>query len=101
MYGASRAINRALGQAQQNEKAYRASEEKLAHILAAAPISMALATPKGRFFQVNCAMCQMLGYGAAELEGISFTDITHESDLVVSQQMIQQLIAGEMEQAPI
>ena len=99
MYGASRAINRALGQAQQNEKAYRASEEKLTHILAAAPISMALATPKGRFFQVNRAMCQMLGYRAAELEGISFTDITHESDLIVSQQMIQQLIAGEREQA--
>ncbi len=99
MYGASRVISRALGQAQQNEKAYRASEEKLAHILAAAPISMALATPKGRFFQVNRAMCQMLGYSAAELEGMSFTEITHESDLVVSHQVIQKLIAGEMEQA--
>jgi diguanylate cyclase (GGDEF)-like protein/PAS domain S-box-containing protein len=46
-----------------------------------APIGIAMAGQDGRFFRVNPAFCQMLGYSNDELLGRSFKDLTHPDDL--------------------
>lgn len=97
LYVTTRAITQALTQARQNEQALRASEERLNHILAMAPISMGLTTLEGRFFQVNEAMCQMLGYSKAELLTKTFSDITYPEDREFSLQVSQKLLDGHLE----
>jgi diguanylate cyclase (GGDEF)-like protein/PAS domain S-box-containing protein len=46
-----------------------------------APIGMAVAELTGRFFRVNPAFCEMLGYTAEEMVGRTFAEFTHPDDL--------------------
>jgi two-component system CheB/CheR fusion protein len=60
----------------------------------AAAIGMALVGLDGRFLQVNRSLCQIVGYGEAELEGLTFQVITHPDDLEADLSLVQQLIDG-------
>lgn len=55
--------------------ALRLSEARLRAIFAAAPIGMLLATPGGQLLQANPALQELLGYGEAELQERTFTDL--------------------------
>ena len=48
----------------------------------------------GRYRRVNKKYCEIVGYSFAELQGMSFADITHPEDLDIDLGNVQQLIAG-------
>jgi diguanylate cyclase (GGDEF)-like protein/PAS domain S-box-containing protein len=60
-----------------------------------APIGMALLTPEGRWFQVNPALCALLGYSEEELLERSFVDVTHPNDRASSLERRVRQLAGE------
>jgi PAS domain S-box-containing protein len=60
-----------------------------------APIGMALATPDGRLVQVNRALCDILGYAAAELVGRPLARVTHPDDEGADAGHLARLLAGE------
>jgi diguanylate cyclase (GGDEF)-like protein/PAS domain S-box-containing protein len=73
------------------------SEERLRLIMAHAPIGMALIGPDGRWVMANRALCTSLGRTEDELVGITFDDITHPDDLPESHELIDRVLAGELD----
>jgi PAS domain S-box-containing protein len=62
-----------------------------------APIGMALVGLDGRFFDVNRALCEIVGYSKPQLLARKFQDITHPADLAVDLEHIRRLSAREIE----
>lgn len=56
-----------------------------------APIGMALVAPDRRILRANQALCDLLGYSAAELCGMTFIDITHPDDITESGRNVRTL----------
>jgi PAS domain S-box-containing protein len=79
-----------------SEFARRESEERFRLVLDEAPIGMALVAPDGRFVRVNRALCDIVGYTAEELEGLTFQAITHPDDLDADLALAGQLARGEI-----
>lgn len=61
-----------------------------------AAIGMALVAPDGSWLQVNQALCEIVGYSAAELTNTTFQAITHADDLEIDLAFVQQLLSGEI-----
>jgi diguanylate cyclase (GGDEF)-like protein/PAS domain S-box-containing protein len=59
-----------------------------------APIGVALLTPDGRWFHVNKALCDLVGYAPAELYELTFADITHPEDLAGNLERNRQQLEG-------
>jgi diguanylate cyclase (GGDEF)-like protein/PAS domain S-box-containing protein len=74
-----------------------AAEERFHRAFDGAPIGMALATPEGRWLQVNPAFCELLGYSADELTGGTFLDVTHPDDLEISIEHSRRQLDGEVD----
>jgi PAS domain S-box-containing protein len=72
------------------------SEERFRLAIDEAPIGMALIALDGRFIRVNRALCEIVGYSAEELTGLTFHDITHADDLHVDLALAGQLHRGEI-----
>lgn len=70
------------------------SEERFFSAFKYAPIGMALADIKGAILRVNSALCQILGYNSHELENMSIDDITHEEDIAIDRDLLEQLSLG-------
>jgi PAS domain S-box-containing protein len=62
-----------------------------------APVGMAIASLDYRFLAVNPALCQMLGYTAEELTGLTFMDITHPADWTIGVDVAERVFRGEMD----
>jgi PAS domain S-box-containing protein/diguanylate cyclase (GGDEF)-like protein len=63
-----------------------------------APIGVALLTSDGRWFHVNKALCELLGYEAEELCRLTFADVTHPDDLAANlERSRKQLQGGDWE----
>lgn len=60
-----------------------------------AAIGMALVAPAGRFLRVNQALCELVGFGNAELVAKTFQEITHPEDLDLDLEYVRQMLAGE------
>jgi PAS domain S-box-containing protein len=58
-------------------------------------IGMAISSPEKNFLEVNSAMCQMLGYTAADLQALNWSDLTHPDDLEADLTQFNRLLAGE------
>lgn len=76
------------------EQALRESEEQFRAMFEAAAVGMTQVDPVTlRFLRVNAKFCQISGYGAAELLGRPFPEITHpddrEADLTMFRRMVQ------------
>ena len=82
---------------QEVEQALQASERQFASAFEYAAIGKALVDTGGRFLKVNRALCQMLGYTAAELCAKTFQEITHPDDLVRDVAFMTQILAGEIQ----
>src|SRR5436190_15091892 len=78
------------------EEALRQSEDRFRGAFQFAAIGMALVAPDGRFLQVNEALCELVGYSAAELVERGFQEITHPDDLDADLEYVRQLLAGEI-----
>ena len=59
------------------------------------PVGVVTAGRDFRLRRVNAAFCEMLGYAADELLGVSFTEITHPDDVEADREGIRRLVAGE------
>lgn len=62
-----------------------------------APIGKAVLTVNGKWLRVNRALCDLTGYSAAELEGMSFRDINHPADLSDADSALAALVTGASE----
>lgn len=78
------------------EQSLRESEERFRLTIDAAPIGMALVGRDGRFLRVNRALCDIVGYTAAELTHLTFQAITHPDDLDADLALAAQLERGEI-----
>ena len=68
------------------------SEMRFRLTLKNAPIGLAVVALDGRFVSVNDALCQIVGYGEAELLQMSFVDISHPDDLRRDLDLVQELM---------
>ncbi len=75
---------------QEFEKRYQA-------IFEAAPIGIAIASPRGRFLEANDALIRMLGYSRRELGDLTFIDITHPDDRRETLRLSQAVKDGKIE----
>jgi PAS domain S-box-containing protein len=87
---------RARQQAESANEQLRESEERFRLALDEAPIGMALVALDGRFFRVNRVLCEIVGYTAEELTGLTFQAITHPDDLDADLALAGQLLRGEI-----
>jgi|GEM_PF-348365 len=76
------------------EESLRESERRFKAIFDSAAIGMALVDLTGRPVMTNLALQQMLGYSAAELQAMVFTEFTHPDDAAADMELYQELIAG-------
>ncbi len=74
----------------------RESEERFRLAFEEAPIGMALVALDGRFVRVNHVLCEILGYTADELMGLSFQAITHPDDVDANVAVAGQLTRREV-----
>ncbi|MGH2699329.1 MAG: PAS domain S-box protein, partial [Actinomycetota bacterium] len=59
-----------------------------------AGFGMDLTDDRGRFLQVNRALCQMMGYSEEELLEMRWQDITHPDDLLESERRLERTFGG-------
>jgi len=62
--------------------------------LDAAPIGVALVATDGRFLRVNESLARIVGYQVAELQSLTFQDITHPDDLAADLELLQETLEG-------
>lgn len=83
---------------QAREQSLRVSERRFRTFFEKSGIGIALVGAQGRWLQVNEALCTMVGYCAEELLQLSFQDITFPDDLDADLALVQQMLAGEIDQ---
>jgi PAS domain S-box-containing protein len=91
-------VGRDITELKQKERALAESGQRLQTVFDKAPVGMAQVGLDGRAWRVNRALCQMLGYAAHELSGMSFRELTHPQDLAEDVGQLQRLLAGEIEE---
>ncbi len=57
-------------------------------------IATTLVSPEGRFVVVNPAMCELLGYAAADLTNKTWSDVTAPEYVTASAQAVHDILAG-------
>lgn len=80
----------------QMEKELRLSEQRFRLAFEEGPIGMAFVSLDGVILLANRALCRMLDYSQAELEGGPSTTITHPDDIAVAERLNQQTHRGEI-----
>jgi diguanylate cyclase (GGDEF)-like protein/PAS domain S-box-containing protein len=82
------------------EHAAREAEERFRSAFEHGPVGIALvdvtAGARGRYLEVNRAICEISGYSEDELLGTSRQAITHPEDVEAEQDLFDKLIAGEI-----
>jgi len=78
-------------------EALRASEERFRAIFNHAALGIAIVALEGYALESNVALSRMLGYAAAELRGLVFTEFTHPNDTPKDWQLFQELLSGARE----
>jgi PAS domain S-box-containing protein len=77
------------------ERALRDSEARFQLAFEQAAIGMALLDTKGRFVQVNQALCRLFGYTEEEFLGMNLESVSHPENLPPTRILIPQLVKGE------
>ncbi|MES2993327.1 MAG: PAS domain S-box protein [Pseudomonadota bacterium] len=78
------------------EAALRESEQRFRNILNNVPIGVIYTDLRGNVKQTNPRFCELTGYSADELLGLSLADYTHPEDLVQDVELMSQLVRGEI-----
>jgi len=82
---------------QRDEIALYESEARFTHAFEHSAVGVSFIGADGVVFKVNRAMCEMLGYSAAEITGMSYGALTHPEDLERSNAYVARLRRGEIE----
>jgi two-component system, cell cycle sensor histidine kinase and response regulator CckA len=88
---------RNIAERKRTEEALRTSEERFRRMFQHSAVGMVLVSPDFYFLHVNSKFCNMLGYTESELMGMTFQDVTHEEDRLMSGEQVRQVLSGEME----
>jgi diguanylate cyclase (GGDEF)-like protein/PAS domain S-box-containing protein len=81
---------------QQHMQALRESEERFRSAFDNATIGMGVVALDGRWLQVNRSLCEIVGYGEAELLASEVRAVTHREDLVALEEQMQRFTAGSI-----
>ncbi|HEU0038420.1 MAG TPA: PAS domain S-box protein, partial [Verrucomicrobiae bacterium] len=77
------------------DEALRESEAQFRAIFENAAIGVSLANLSGRLVKCNPALQRLLGYPEAELQRMTFAEITHPDDVEADLRLYRALVAGE------
>ena len=72
------------------------SESRFRAIFEQAAVGMADSSLDSRFIRLNRRFCELLGYSREELLGLTFREITHPDDLARNEQLVAQLLSGDL-----
>ncbi len=78
------------------EESLRASEQRFRHSFAHSATGMLIVDLDGRFVEANQAYCDITGYTQAELEPLTFLDITHPEDVERCARPFHRMLQGEI-----
>lgn len=73
------------------------AEARFRQVFEQSPIGLALVRPDGGFERVNRTFEEITGYPAAELEGMTFGEITHPDDLAEDVRQVAATFRGEID----
>ncbi|HLA74086.1 MAG TPA: PAS domain S-box protein [Steroidobacteraceae bacterium] len=79
------------------DRALRASEQRLRAMFTQAAIGIAVADLDGHFQEANDKFAAILGFSLDELRERTFLQITHPEDVSLTENLVRQLLAGEIE----
>lgn len=88
-------LNRHIAEQERISKALRETEEHFRNAFDYAAIGMALVSPQGAWLRVNRSLCDLIGYGEAELLASNFQTVTHKDDLQNDLADLYRLMQGE------
>ncbi len=77
------------------EQAERESEMRFRTLFEQAQAGMSFAGLDGKIMSVNQAYCELLGYAADELKGMSVYDVTFPDDVAATKEAHRKMMAGE------
>ena len=77
------------------ELAERESEIRFRTLFEQAQAGMSFANVDGAIVSVNPAYCELLGYSADEMRGLSIFDVTHADDVDETREALRKMMAGE------
>ncbi|MEN6586860.1 MAG: ATP-binding protein [Sulfuricella sp.] len=61
-------------------------------------IGMSITSPPSKhFLHVNDCLCEMLGYSRDELQGLTWSELTHPDDLAANITQFERMLAGEID----
>src|SRR5215510_4656891 len=75
---------------------FGSNEQRLRAIFNRAAMGIATADVTGRFLEANDKVTDLLGYTREELRDLTFTAVTHPSDLEATEREVKRLLAGEI-----
>ncbi len=75
---------------------WRECEQRFGKIFEEGPLAMALVSRDYRLLDVNCRLCDLLGYTWAELTRLGFPDITHPEDIAKGIELAERVFRGEI-----
>jgi len=89
------ALRKEISERQRAEEQVRRSEERWRAIFESSAVGITMMDLSGRFLTVNAAYQEMLGYAEAELQTLSFMDLTHEDDRAANWGLLTELLERE------
>lgn len=94
-------IVRDISERKWTEQALSETEERFRITFENAGIGMALCDLDGHPVRSNPALQEMLGYSGEELAGMTFADFTHPDDIDLDWRILEELLAGRLDQCEI
>jgi diguanylate cyclase (GGDEF)-like protein/PAS domain S-box-containing protein len=90
-------LNRDVTEARELAGKLTETEAQWSMALDLSPTGIAVVGLDGRFRMVSRALCELVGYGAAELLTKSWRDITAPDDVAPDEHRIERMLAGELD----
>lgn len=66
-----------------------------------APVGIFQSSPSGHIVTVNARACEILGYRAEELIGLTWQELTHADDFAMSNELAKRFFSGEIDSVSV